>query len=154
MNPRDFLSLAERLVLEKTKAANLRSATSRAYYATHHVGCDVLASLNFRIKKNQHAHQEVIDHLQNAGEEDIAVIASKLQDLYAARRRADYEMSITVPEQSNTVQAHVKQAREMIESLTKCLTEPMRSKITASIRNWDTKRIQALAQLKQNQSSH
>lgn len=140
MDPKDFISLAERLVCEGQKNANLRTATNRAYFAAHHVGSEILGKLTFTIPRNQHAHQEVVDMLQNSGEEDVEVVGVQLQDLYAARRRADYELKDGRPEKLNTVRGHVTQAKKMIASLEGCLTEPKRSRILASIRAWDQQR--------------
>lgn len=145
MDPNDFLTLAERLVIEGPKAANLRTATSRAYYATHHFGSHVLNALQLPVPHNQHAHSEVAALLQHAGDEDIEAVGTMLNDLYSARLKADYQLQNKTAELHGTVVAHVKQARKMITSLEGCLAEPKRSKVSASIRAWDKHRKEALA---------
>jgi hypothetical protein len=145
MEPKAFLALADLLVLGTPKAANLRTATSRAYYATHHVGARVLKQLNLTVPRGPQAHQEVADLLQNSGDKDIQAIGTGLQDLYGARRRADYELENQRPEQLQTVRGHVAQARQMISSLETCLAEPKRSTVGAAIRLWDLQRKTAIA---------
>jgi len=145
MDPKDFLTLAERLVVEGTKTANLRTATSRAYYAPHHVGAHVLKQLNLTVPRGPQAHQEVADLLQNSGDEDIKAIGTGLQDLYGARRRADYELGNQEPEKLKSVRVPVAHARQMIASLETCLAEPKRSKVGAAIRSWDQQRKTAIS---------
>lgn len=147
MDPKDFLTLAERLVVEGTKTANLRTATNRAYYATHHFGSHVLKELKLPVLQNQKAHFEVAALLQHAGDEDIEAIGTQLDHLYSARLKADYQLQNNAAEVHGNVIAHVKQARKMITSLEGCLTEPKKSKVSASIRAWDKNRKEALAAL-------
>lgn len=145
MDPRDFLDLAARLTIKGAKAANLRTATSRAYYATYHFGARVLEQLNIHVLENHQGHRHLADLLQHAGDEDVAAIGTKLDGLHSARRKADYMLQDRAAEEPKTVQAHIKQARDMITSLQDCLTEPKKSRVGEAIRVWDAPMQQTLA---------
>ena len=66
MSPREFLSLADRLLGETTEA-DWRTAISRAYYAAFHESRELLASWGFVIRQADQAHTGVSRRLTCSG---------------------------------------------------------------------------------------
>ena len=67
MDPREFQTLASTLVNGKTPA-EIRTAISRAYYATHNVGVDFYRGWGLEYLKMLAGHREVWNRLSNSGE--------------------------------------------------------------------------------------
>jgi hypothetical protein len=65
MDPRDFLTLAEKLiVIKNARAAHFRAAIGRANYATFNFASQALVELGFPPAGNSHRHMLVIRLLQ------------------------------------------------------------------------------------------
>jgi len=93
MDPRDFHSLAARLLAgTSAAAADCRTADGRSYYAVFNVAADHLRRQGFVIGKGAAAHGEVQKCLSNSGEPALATVASELNDLHTSRNRADYHL--------------------------------------------------------------
>jgi uncharacterized protein (UPF0332 family) len=88
----DFLDLAEKLLGEKTEAAN-RTAVSRAYYgAFNHVN-SYYRTVGVRLEKHQgNIHKTLANCLAYSGVDEIAEVCSELTSIYAERKLADYNM--------------------------------------------------------------
>jgi len=84
MDPRDFLDLAKKLSGGST-AAEYRTAISRAYYATYHVGAAFLKDIGCPISAGPQAHGEVRNDLSNCGDAELAGVGSQLADLHKKR---------------------------------------------------------------------
>jgi hypothetical protein len=101
MDPREFRRLAMKLVAVP-KAAELRAAVSRAYYAAYHVSVDFVERLGFSIAKLGAGHKQVQDYLWNSGDVEVVQIASKLRTLFSRRVDADYRLGKSAIENQQT----------------------------------------------------
>ncbi len=137
MNPRDFLDLAQRLVLEAPKAANLRTATSRAYYSAHHVGAEALSSLGFTVSTGAGGHGDVWNRLQNSGDQELTVAGSQLADLDSSRVKADYRLRDSKAENPANARGHIEQAKKIIGAIEQCCSSPKRQAILKAIKDWE-----------------
>jgi uncharacterized protein (UPF0332 family) len=136
MEPRQFLYLAERLAEHGAYPAEYRSAISRAYYAAFHFGLILLREMGFSIVQNASAHEEVYQHLNNSGDDELAKAASKMSDLRTRRNHADYELNRHDVEEKKNATMLVHQAARLIETIEKrCHSENRRSIIVA-IQEW------------------
>lgn len=138
MNPREFQKLASELVTGKTPA-EIRTAISRAYYATHNVGTEILTEMGFRISEGPGGHGDVWNRLSNSGNSEVMKVGSQLSDLYTMRIHADYRMNRKEAENQKTAQAFVQQSYRMIQVLDECCTEPKRAQIIKAIQEWEQK---------------
>ncbi|MCK4823531.1 hypothetical protein KA005_47710 [bacterium] len=139
MNPREFHSLALRLVEQGNFPSECRTAISRAYYAVYNVGVELLKSMNFDINEGPGGHGDVRHHLNNSGDNDLMRVASQLADLQAKRQHADYYLNRVDVENKDTAKAVVYQAKKMIESLDLNCNGENRDLIVKSIRAWKDK---------------
>ena len=87
MNPRDFLVVANALIVGATEAA-WRSAVSRAYYAAFHTARRLLRDLGFRTPRADQAHAYLWLRLSNCGDAQMVTAGQKLQDLRGERNRS------------------------------------------------------------------
>jgi hypothetical protein len=138
MNPREFQRLASELVTGKTPA-EIRTAISRAYYATHNVGAEILSRVGFRISEGPGGHGDVWNRLSNSGDSEITKVGSQLSNLYAMRIHADYRLNRTDVENQKTAQGLVEQANRMIKILDENFSGPKRTEITKAIQDWEQK---------------
>lgn len=138
MDPREFQTLASTLVNGKTPA-EIRTAISRAYYATHNVGVEFLSGLGFSIPKNASGHAGVWDRLSNSGDKEIMYVGSKLQTLHGMRLRADYRLDKKEVENQKTAQGLVEQANRMIKILDENCFGLKKTKIIKAIQDWELK---------------
>ena len=136
MNPRDFSRLASELV-NATRAAELRTAISRAYYATYNVSVEMLRDMGFRINRGPGGHGEVRNYLSNCGDPEVTRVASQLSDLHHKRIRADYDLNRGDVENQTTARALVEQARRMIQILDQCRSDPRRTQIVRAMQDWE-----------------
>jgi hypothetical protein len=67
-------------------------------------------------KKRNECHEKVYRLLFNAGDEDLKVIASKLNDLRSRRNEADYDLDQHKIEDGKTAIALVEAAKRATES--------------------------------------
>ena len=132
MDPREFHQLAVQLI-DESSPAHLRTAISRAYYATFNVGVEILGSMGFRISTGPAGHAEVHRLLNNSGDPEITKVGSQIGDLRSKRIEADYRLRRSSVENKKTANALVKQAGKMIEILDKQCSGSARSKIITAM---------------------
>ncbi len=137
MEPRDFLDLARLLASGTPKAANLRTATSRAYYSAHHVGAEVLKTMGLKVSTGGSGHQDVWHRLQNSGDDDLKIAGSQLADLHSSRVKADYRLNDRRAENQANARAHIEQARKIVEAIERSCSGPKRQAILQAIKNWE-----------------
>lgn len=138
MNPREFLKLASDLVAAGDPA-KIRSAISRAYYAAHHVGADMLTQMGFRIERGPGRHDDVCRRLNNSGDAEVKKAGSQLGDLQSKRNKADYRLNNKEIESQKTAQVDVELARRIIQILDTCCNEPQKHRIIETIKDWERK---------------
>lgn len=91
MDPRDFHQLASQLA-QSSHTAELRTAISRAYYATYHVSVALLEAMGFRLSSGPAGHGEVRNRLSNSGDPEVMRVGSQLGQLQSQRIAADYRL--------------------------------------------------------------
>ena len=138
MDPREFHTLASELVT-RSRASEIRTAISRAYYAAHNVGAEILSELGFRISKGSACHADVWNRLRNSSDLDVSKVGIQLAELHSQRILADYRLNRREVESRVTAQALVETARRMIKTLDECRREPKRLQIIKAIRDWESK---------------
>ncbi len=138
MNPRNFQSLASQLVLSRDPA-QLRSAISRAYYASYNVGVEILKGMGFRIPKGPGGHGDVAKRLGNCGNTDVTRISSQIAGLHSKRIKADYRLDDKAVEKQKNAQALVAQGKRIIQTLDTQCHGSERQQIIETIREWERK---------------
>ena len=138
MDPREFQTLASTLVNGKTPA-EIRTAISRAYYATHNVGVQILGEMGFRISEGPSGHGDVWNRLSNSGNSEVMKVGSQLSDLYTMRIHADYRLARKDVENQKTAQGLVKQANRMIKILDENCSGLKKTQIIKAIQDWEQK---------------
>lgn len=133
MEPRDFLEVAKKLSQGGT-AAEYRTAVSRAYYATFHVGAAFLKDIGCLISEGPQAHGEVRNDLSNCGDAELAGVGSQLADLHTKRIIADYRLSDVKYDNQKTSQAVTVQAERMIHALDRCGSGARRDDIAQALK--------------------
>lgn len=138
MNPRDYGELASRLAAKADATpAELRTATSRAYYALYNVAVLFLEKMRVKIPKGGEAHKLVGEALRHCGDDNVAKAARDMDDLRMARWAADYEMADTVAEDQRRVQKSAARAKQAIKKLDECEANPTRfMEARIKVRNW------------------
>jgi len=116
MNPRDFFTLAERLVAESTESAQ-RSAVSRAYYAVFHEARMLVESCGFRFASTAETHSKLIYCIMAANDADLDFVGQKLGSLRTIRNTADYDLGITNFASSSFAISQLQVARLSFEAL-------------------------------------
>lgn len=137
MNPREFLSLASLLVIGTPRSANLRTATSRAYYAAHHVGAEVLSGMGCTISKGGRGHGDVWERLQNSGDEELMVAGSKLANLHSNRLKADYRLNDLNAEKPENVKAHIANAQTIVQVIDRSSSSSKLPNIIKAIKDYE-----------------
>ncbi|PIV05354.1 MAG: hypothetical protein COS57_07240 [Syntrophobacterales bacterium CG03_land_8_20_14_0_80_58_14] len=135
MDPRDFLDLAKKLSGGST-AAEYRTAISRAYYATYHVGAAFLKDIGCPISAGPQAHGEVRNDLSNCGDAELAGVGSQLADLHKKRIIADYRLTDVKYDNQKTSQAVTVQAGRMIQALDRCGSGSRRDEIARAVNKY------------------
>ncbi len=115
MDPREFHRLAERLSGSRDPA-ELRTATSRAYYAVYNVGAELLNQV-VPLSRGAASHGQVQKLLANCGDPQVVQAGSDLGDLHSRRIDADYEMTNRNAENVRTVVTTISEAKHMIETI-------------------------------------
>jgi uncharacterized protein (UPF0332 family) len=123
MRPRDFLDLADELVIGNGEA-EWRSAVSRAYYAAFHVAREFLQALGFAVPEAESAHKYLVYRINNAGDPQLAYIATRMDDLRRDRNIADYDLASFYP--SHFAAKQVLRATDIIRVLEEYTAEPSR----------------------------
>lgn len=138
MDPREFQTLASILV-NGTTPAEIRTAISRAYYATHNVGAEILSRGGFRISEGPSGHGDVWNRLSNSGDIEVMKVGSQLSNLYTMRIHADYRLDKKDAENQKTAQGLVQQAKRMIKILDENFSGSKGAQITKAIQDWEQK---------------
>lgn len=100
--------------------AKLRSAISRAYYASFHVIKGYLEEKGEidTLPTGRSQHQGIIIHLKNSSERDRKKLGHNLNRLLSDRRRADYYSSFhNIKNQTNSAIKTAERIFKSIESL-------------------------------------
>ncbi len=138
MDPKDFLRVANDLA-QSNKAAELRSAVSRAYYAAFHVARKLLVDMGFEISKGSGAHGDICNYLGNAANPTVEHAGNNIGDLKGWRNQADYELNSVEHENSGSVQKIVFITEQIIEDLEQCCNGSDRDQIKGAISSYITK---------------
>ena len=133
MDPRDFLEVAKKLSQGGT-AAEYRTAVSRAYYATYHVGAEFLKGVGCSISNGPSGHGEVIRNLSNCDDLELAKVGSQLTDLRSQRNFADYNLDNTKYDNQRISKAATVQAERMIQALNQCGSGSRREDIAQALK--------------------
>lgn len=136
MKPTEFLEQAKRLAANGARAADFRTAVSRAYYAAYHVAFAELVNLGCAPTTDNRGHIDIRDHLSNSGDQLMSEFAIKLSNLHGARREADYRLQRLRYERQRTAQAIVEQASRIIQNLTKHCHGEKRPALQAALTTW------------------
>ena len=103
MNPNRFLDVAVTLS-ESKKPADLRTAVSRAYYASFLTVRDYAQNVKGEpFCRDSNIHHEVEKYLDNSPDIELNELAQALGDLRDSRHAADYEMDNPIPEKPKNV---------------------------------------------------
>lgn len=138
MDPKKFLELAKLLATGNPREAYLRTATSRAYYAAHHVGAQAMSSMGFQVIAAGRRHSDVPRMLQNSGDSTLVSAGSQLANLYTSRLKADYELTDVKTENQVSVRAHVRQAEKIVEAIQQSCSGTNKQNIIQAIKAWKT----------------
>src|SRR5438874_3874549 len=93
MDPKDYLKLAEQLILMKgAGAAHYRSAIGRAYYAAYNVTVELFAGLGYPLSASSNGHNNAVQLLQSSEDDELKEVGGLLGDLRTDRNHADYDM--------------------------------------------------------------
>jgi uncharacterized protein (UPF0332 family) len=136
MEPRDFLTLAEKLVVVKNAGAmHFRTATSRAYYAAFHQVSKVLGELGFPPAESAEGHIQAVRLLQRSGDTKLETAGGLLGDLATLRRKADYELNTPDVEKMSSAQAAVEIATSIFDDLDSFVADQSRrTAVTACLK--------------------
>src|SRR5208337_585022 len=136
MEPRDFLTLAEKLVVAKNAgAAHFRTATGRAYYAAFHQVSKVLGELGFPPAESAEGRVQAVRLLQRSGDTNLEPAGGLLGDLYILRRKADYELQRPDVEKMISAQKAVEIARSIFDDLDSFVADQSRrTSVTACLK--------------------
>lgn len=134
MDPREFLTLAQRLSLETTEAA-WRSAISRAYYAAFHVARQLLEDLGFAVPYADRAHAYLWLRLSNCSNPLVQNAGGRLNDLRRDRNRADYDL--VRPLRRSLPQNQQSLAARIIQVFESAYLEPTRTQITDTMKVYE-----------------
>ena len=134
MQPNEFLTIALDLAKDSPSAAAKRTAVSRAYYASYHIGANVIQALGGRVGGGPSAHGEVFKSLCGCGVREVEKLGEKIWNLHGWRRKADYDLRNTSVEKDINVQRVLLDATEIINNLEKiCLNSSEKDQIKAGI---------------------
>ena len=110
-NGTDFFYLAVSLSKGSTPA-ELRTATSRAYYGAFHKAKELIERCGIALPVGPECHVKLRYLLDQAGSPEVAAIGAQLWSLRNARNHADYDLSDVRPESRKTVVLYLKFADE------------------------------------------
>jgi uncharacterized protein (UPF0332 family) len=141
MNSRDFLTLAQTLLGDRSEAA-WRSAVSRAYYAAFHTARELLEALGFSVPHGERAHGYLWLRLSNCGDPQVQNTGAALNTLRQDRNRADYDLhrSLTLANATRSVRA----AKQCILLLDTTATAPTRISITDAMKIYERDVLQEI----------
>ena len=117
-----YLVLAEELGTSRMNEAALRSAISRAYYATFCKARNYLRHEGVRIPNTGKAHKIVWDNFRNDIDQHRRSIGITGDRLRQSRNKADYEDEF--PNVTKVVQDSISKAKRLLETLENLDGEP------------------------------
>ena len=126
MNPRAFLELARRLLVNEPNPAGFRSAIGRAYYAAFNVAAEFLKGVDCEVHEDAKGHKQAYFRLNNSGDSLLSEVASYLDDLRSERNVADYRLGKPHVEQEGVVRYWLEMASRIITELDTCNTTDQR----------------------------
>ncbi len=133
MNPRNFLTQAQRLIVLAGEE-DWRSAVSRAYYSVFHVAREFLEGLGFSVPQADRAHGYLWLRLQNCGEPPLEQLGRDLKDMRGQRNRADYDLHR--PFRQTDAQQEVRRAATLIQLLD-AVVEPTRTQVMDAMKDYE-----------------
>jgi uncharacterized protein (UPF0332 family) len=138
MNPRDFLMQASELVGKETPTAvDLRTAISRAYYASFNVAVALLKKMGIKAPDSWEGHKLVAEALRYSEDQKVQAASHELDDLRKARWKADYDMEDDEVEHQRTVAKFVARAKQAIKKMDECEVDAARfMQARNKVRTW------------------
>src|SRR5579862_9645242 len=137
MQPDEFLEVASSLATTSNATpADIRTAISRAYYATYHVAFDLLCQIGLEPSTGHDAHKDLRNLLRNSGHYELRSLAGTLSNLQGRRVDADYHLDRKDVERPKVATAIVEQARSAIKDLRCHLTGNKREEIRIAMKKW------------------
>ncbi|MEX2118827.1 MAG: hypothetical protein WD847_04385 [Pirellulales bacterium] len=134
MNAVDFLQLASELETA-TDEARLRTAVSRAYYASLHQATDLVIQFGVQLPRGTNKHAKIPILLQNAGDPTAAIAGQLLDNLRGDRNHADYDVEEARFGTAAFARQRVATAKKVFAILADCDQEPLRSTVRTGIRD-------------------
>jgi uncharacterized protein (UPF0332 family) len=117
MNAEEFIEAASAWASRSTRSAELRSATSRAYYGAYHLAVQfVQVQYGWRCRSDNQ-HQWIQRHFTNCVHADARFVGRLLSHLHEQRKLADYVLQQTSVEQPAAARASVERAEEVRQIL-------------------------------------
>jgi hypothetical protein len=132
----DILKLAGELFARdrSPSEALCRNIVGRAYYGAYHLAWTLLSDLGVPKDNN---HKTPVRWLIESGERSAKRAGQLLDDLYAPRRRADYELdhpkAIAESRDLHFIKGQVELANQIKSLLGSCAVEPARAQVLAGI---------------------
>jgi uncharacterized protein (UPF0332 family) len=138
MNPREFAALASDLVSADTPTpAELRTAVSRAYYATFLVATALVKKFGVQIPKGWEGHKLLTLALRYCKDAELTNACQEIDDLRAVRWAADYDMQDDVVEDQRLARKWCARAKQAIKKLDQCEADATRlTESRTKLRNW------------------
>ena len=136
MKGEDYINYASRLVATPPGShavCHYRTAISRAYYGAYHLAAAALGELGKHIPANATGHRETIVALQDSGVADAVDAARLIGDLQSARIKADYHLDKDSYFTQANARLNIEDAHNVMSSIKRCLAEPAKSQITATL---------------------
>lgn len=119
MTGEDFISLAAKLSAS-TGEAERRTSVSRAYYGAFHMALAMLESCQIQIASGDNPHKRLYQCLDNSGDNDLRLIADKLNTLRRIRNDADYDLLSSHLTNTRNVQRHLQSAIATVDAIRNC----------------------------------
>jgi hypothetical protein len=131
----DFFSLAVRLS-SGTSAAELRSATSRAYYGAFHKARELLERIGIALPTGPECHQKICFVLANADDSEVRTASSLLSSLRTARNAADYDLAKAEVETKRSVVINLHRADQIIGCIRLCFPGGAKANVATAMRDY------------------
>jgi uncharacterized protein (UPF0332 family) len=135
MNGSDFYTLAVALS-SGNSPAELRTVTSRAYYAAFHQANELLRSIGIHLPSGPESHKKLRWILDQADDLEVRAASAKLTSLRNARNDADYELADSKAESRKNVALSLHAANEIIACIASCLTGGPKAGIHDGLRQY------------------
>ena len=135
MNYREFYDVAAQLGSKKLPA-ELRSATSRAYYAAFHSARALFVGIGISLPVGPECHTKLRFLMANAGDSDLLAASRSLSSLRTDRNVADYQLDEKDAENSQTVTLNLRRARQVLDCVNQCFAGGAKVGIHAAVRKY------------------